>query len=208
MNEGDDFMKYERNVYEEINGGIRALGMSDKFLEERIIFLDGSIGEGTGVEIAQQLMYLDSLNNEPIKLYINSPGGHITEGLTIIDTMELINSPVYTINMGSCCSMGFAILVRGDKRYALSSSEAMCHQASGWAVGNIQDVKVNYERLNYYNDIMADKICEAIEMSKEEYFILTQRDYYMDAKEMIEFNVVDKILLPEKNRKGKKNFKK
>ncbi len=199
---------FERNIFEQINGGVRAVAMGDKFLEQRIIFLDGAVGEGTGVEISQQLMYLDSLNNEPIKLYINSPGGIITEGMTILDTMELIDSPVYTINMGSCCSMAFAILVRGDKRFALKSSEAMCHQASGWAGGNIQDAKVSYENLKHANDIMADKIAEAMKISKEEYFKLTQRDCFMYAEEMIKYNVVDKILSPKNNRKGKRKFNK
>lgn len=201
-------LNIERNIYETTALGIKTMSISDRFLEERIIFLDGAIEEGTGAEISKQLLYLDSINHKPIKLYINSPGGICSEGLQILDTMELINSPVYTFNIGECCSMAFAILVRGDKRFSYRDAEAMCHQASGGAFGNIQDMRISMESIERINKVLAEKIAEALDIDIEDYYNLTIRDKWLAPEEMLDLGGIDKILTPKKNREGKRNFTK
>lgn len=198
----------EKNVYETTPNGIKAMGIGEKFLEQRIIYLDGDITDGTGSEISKQLLYLDSISNEPIKLYINTGGGSCSEGLQILDTMELINSPVYTFNVGLCASMGFAILVRGDKRYSYKDAEAMCHQVSYGAYGNILDVRTQVESAERINKVLAEKIGEALGIETEEYYEMTNRDKWLTPQEMLELGAIDKILKPKKNRKGKRNFRK
>ena len=198
----------ERNIFETTPYGIKAMGLGDKFLEQRIIFLDGEIVEGTGLEISKQLMYLDSVSHKPIKLYINSPGGSCTEGLNILNTMEIINSPVYTFNVGMAASMGFAILVRGDKRYSLKDAEAMAHQVSYGAYGNVQDVRIQAENAERMNNILGQKISEALNIPLTKYFQMTKRDKWLSPTEMLELGAIDKIILPKKNRKGKRNFTK
>lgn len=198
----------ERSIFETTSNGIKAMSLGDKFLEQRIIYLDGEIEEGTGNEISKQLLYLDSISHEPIKLYINSPGGSCSEGLQILDTMELIDSPVYTFNIGMCVSMGFAILVRGDKRFSYRDAEAMCHQVSYGAYGNIQDVRTQVESAERINKVLSEKISEALGITIEEYYKMTVRDKWLTPEEMLSLGAIDKILLPKQNRKGKRNFKK
>ena len=198
----------ERNIFETTPYGIKAMSMGDKFLEERIVFLDGVIVEGTGAEISKQLMYLNSINHEPIKLYINSPGGVCTEGLNILNTMEIIDSPVHTYNIGMAASMGFAILVRGDKRYSFKDSEAMMHQVSYGAYGNVQDVRIQAENAERMNNILGQKISEALNIPLVKYFQMTKRDKWLSPQELLEIGGIDKIILPKKNRKGKRNFSK
>lgn len=196
----------ESTIYENTREGLRNISLSDKFLEERCIFLNGEIHEDVALSVVQQLLYLDSVSDEPIKLYLNTPGGCCISGLYIMDIMESLRSPVYTIAAGECCSMGFAILVRGDKRFSLPSTEIMAHQCSAGAMGNIQDMRITFKRLEELNDLLAYKISEAMGMTFEDYKKRTIRDWWMGAEDALRYNVIDEICTPQPA-KGKRIFK-
>ena len=143
-----------------------------------------------------QLLYLDSLNNDDISIYINSPGGVITSGMAIYDTMNFVKSDVSTICIGMAASMAAFILACGKKgkRYIRPSSEVMIHQPLGGAQGQATDIKIQAERIiklkNRLNKILACKTGKSLKQIEED----TDRDYYMTALEALDYGIVDKIL--------------
>ena len=170
--------------------------MNDKLLDNRIIFIKGEINEELSNDVISRLLYLDSLNNNDISLYINSPGGSVNDGLAIIDTMRIIKSDVKTYCVGSSFSMAAVILCCGtkNKRFCLKNSEVMIHSPSGMAYGKCDDVDVSSKRLNKCKDVLIDIISKNSKKSKKEinnYFI---KDYFMNSKEALEFGIVDNIL--------------
>ncbi len=170
--------------------------MNDKLLDNRIIFIKGEINEELSNDVISRLLYLDSLNNDDISLYINSPGGSVNDGLAIIDTMRIIKSDVKTYCVGSSFSMAAVILCCGtkNKRFCLKNSEVMIHSPSGMAYGKCDDVDVSSKRLNKCKDVLIDIISKNSKKSKKEinnYFI---KDYFMNSKEALEFGIVDNIL--------------
>ena len=170
--------------------------MNDKLLDNRIIFIKGEINEESSNDVISRLLYLDSLNNDDISLYINSPGGSVNDGLAIIDTMRIIKSDVKTYCVGSSFSMAAVILCCGtkNKRFCLKNSEVMIHSPSGMAYGKCDDVDVSSKRLNKCKDVLIDIISKNSKKSKKEinnYFI---KDYFMNSKEALEFGIVDNIL--------------
>lgn len=201
-----DFKNFN-TIFEETEQGPRGLGLDDKFLEERVLFLFDEVDEISAHRIIQQMLYLDSINNEPITLYLNTPGGCVVSGMAIMDVMQNIDSPVHTVALGYCCSMGFAILVRGDERFALPSANIMAHQGSAGAMGNIQDMRVRMDWLDDLNDRMLDKITEAIDIPKDEFVEKTKRDWWMTSQEAVGIGAIDQIIVPKKCRKGKRDFK-
>ena len=154
-------------VEKEINGE-RSYDIFSRLLKERIILLSGEINDNTSNMIVAELLYLDSLSNDDISIYINSPGGSITSGMAIYDTMNFIKSDVSTICMGMAASMGAFLLSCGKKgkRYALPNSEVMIHQ------------------------ILASNCNQKIERIEKD----TERDHFMDADEALEYGLVDKII--------------
>lgn len=201
-----DFRNFN-TIFETTEEGPRGLGLDDKFLEERVLFLFDEVDEVSAHRIIQQMLYLDSVNNEPITLYLNTPGGCVVSGMAIMDVMQNIDSPVHTVALGYCCSMGFAILTRGDKRFASPSANIMAHQGSAGAVGNIQDMRVTMDWLDNLNEKMLDKIAEAIDIPRDEFVEKTKRDWWMTPQEALEVGVIDQIIVPKKCRKGKRDFK-
>jgi len=170
--------------------------IEDKLLENRIIIINGSIKEETTKDVVSKLLYLDSINNDDISLYINSHGGSVNDGLAIIDTMRIIKSDVKTFCVGSSFSMAAVILCCGvkNKRFCLKNSEVMIHSPSGYAYGKSDDVDVSSKRLNKCKEILIDIISKNSKKSKKEinkYFI---KDYFMNSKEALEFGIVDNIL--------------
>ena len=171
-----------------------AYDLYSRLLKDRIIFLTGEINDSMANIIISELLYLDNLSNEDIYLYINSPGGSITSGMSIYDTMHFINSKVYTIGLGMCASMAAFLLSSGDERYALPNTEVMIHQPLGGAQGQATDIKIAAERIiklkEKLNKILADNTNQPLEKIYND----TERDNFLSASEALDYGLIDKII--------------
>ncbi len=173
-----------------------AYDLYSRLLKDKIIFLTGEITDNTANIIIGQLLYLDSLNNEDIYLYINSPGGSITAGMSIYDTMNYIKSDVRTIALGMSASMAAFILSSGakGKRYALPNSEIMIHQPLGGAQGQATEIKIVAERIiklkKKLNKLLAQNTKQPLKTIEQD----TERDNYMSAQEALNYGIIDEII--------------
>ena len=166
-------------------------------MENRIVFINGEINEELANRVISSLLYLDSISNEDISLYINSPGGLVTQGFAIIDTMNYIRSNVRTYCLGQAASMAAIILSCGTKgkRYILPNSEVMIHQPSGGAYGKSDDVLIRCNQLTKCKERLVNILTVTTKKNKREITKYLNNDYYMGATESIEFGIVDKIVL-------------
>lgn len=184
------------SVIEKCSGGERAYDIYSRLLKDRIVLLFGEIDDATSNIVIGELLYLDSLNHNDISLYINSPGGSVTAGMAIYDTMNFIKSSVSTICIGLCASMGAFLLSSGEKgkRFALSNSEVMIHQPLGGASGQATEIKIAAEHIlktkDKLNKILALNTGKDIEVIERD----TDRDNYMTSDEALEYGIIDKIL--------------
>lgn len=182
-------------IEKEINGE-RSYDIYSRLLKDRIIILNGEIDDNTANIVVAELLYLDSLSNEEISLYINSPGGSITSGMAIYDTMNFIKSKVSTICIGMAASMAAFLLSSGEKgqRMALPNSEVMIHQPLGGASGQATEIKIAAERIlklkNKLNNILSKNTNQPLEKIE----IDTERDYFLSAKEAKNYGIIDKII--------------
>lgn len=185
-------------VVEQTNNGERSYDIFSRMLNDRIIFLTGEVRSDMASVICAQLHFLNSQDKtKPISIYIDSPGGSCSAGLSIIGTMNFIEAPVYTIVTGLAASMGAAILSAGEKRFALPDAEIMVHQASSGAEGNVQDMVVSLEQTKAVNDRLAKIISKNCGLSEAEYLKLTNRDYWMFPEQAINFGkygIIDEII--------------
>ncbi len=193
---GDDNLSLIPTVIEKTNNGERAYDIYSRLLKERIIILCGEINDLNSNTIVAQLLYLDSLNNNDISLYINSPGGSVTGGMAIYDTMNFIKSDVSTICIGMAASMAALLLASGTKgkRYGLPNSEVMIHQPLGGVQGQATEIKIAAERIlkikDKLNIILANKTGQELKKIERD----TERDNFMEAKEALEYGLIDEIL--------------
>ena len=191
-----DKMNLIPTVIEKNDMGERAYDIYSRLLKDRIIILNGEITDNTANVVVAQLLYLDSLNNDDISLYINSPGGSITAGMAIYDTMNFIKSDVSTICVGMSASMAAFILATGKKgkRYILPNSEVMIHQPLGGVQGQATEIKIAAERIlklkKKLNLILSKVTGKEIDIIYND----TERDYFMDSDEALDYGIVDKIL--------------
>lgn len=167
-----------------------------RLLKDRIIFIEGEITDKTSMLVVSELLYLNSISHDDISIYINSPGGSVTAGMAIYDTMNYIESDVSTIALGLCASMGSFLLSSGTKgkRYALKNTEIMIHEPLGGFNGKASDIKLESERiiklknkLNKYLSLNTGKTIKQIENS-------TKYDNFMDSKEALAFGLIDHII--------------
>ncbi len=192
---GDNMNLIPMIVDKEINGE-RSYDIFSRLLKSRIIILSGTINDENANTIIAELLYLDSLNHNEISLYINSPGGSVSAGLAIYDTMNLIKSDVSTICMGIAASMAAFLLSSGKKgkRYALPNSEVMIHQPLGGAEGQATEIKIAAEHIlktkKKLNKILAKNTNQKLEKIEQD----TERDYFLEAKEAKEYGLIDKVL--------------
>ena len=185
-------------VVEQTARGERAYDIYSRLLKERIIFLTGAVFDQVSSLLCAQLLFLESENpNKDISFYINSPGGVVSAGLAIYDTMQYIRSPVSTVCIGQAASMGSLLLAAGahGKRYALPNARVMVHQPSGGAQGQATDIEIQAreiltlrKRLNEIYVHHTGQKLEAIEAKLE-------RDSYMSAQEALDFGIVDQVVL-------------
>ena len=183
-------------VIEKSSNGERAYDIYSRLLKNRIIILSGEINDNMSNSIVAQLLYLDSINNDDICIYINSPGGSITSGMAIYDTMNFISSKVSTICIGMAASMAAFLLSSGEKgkRYCLENAEVMIHQPLGGAQGQATEIKIAAERIlklkKKLNTILALNTGKNIKKIEKD----TERDYFMDSNEALEYGIIDEVL--------------
>lgn len=192
---GDKFMLIP-TVIEKSSMGERAYDIYSRLLKNRIILLSGEINDDTANVIIAQLLYLDSISHDDISIYINSPGGSITSGMAIYDTMNLIKSDVSTICVGMAASMAAFLLSCGKKgkRYCLPNSEVMIHQPLGGVNGQATEIDIVAKRIinlrSKINSILAKNTKRNLKQIEKD----TDRDYYMDATSALDYGIIDKIL--------------
>lgn len=196
----DDYnriLSYVPTVIEASSRGERSFDIFSRLLRERIIFLGEEIDDEMANSIVAQLLLLDSENPEKdIMLYINSPGGVITAGMAIFDTMKLIKADVSTICLGEAASMGAFLLSAGTKgkRLALPSARIMIHQPLGGAKGQATDIELEAKEIlrmkTMLNELLAEHSGQSVNKIKED----TERDYYMSAQEAMEYGLIDKVV--------------
>ena len=181
-------------VIEKTSNKEYAYDLYSRLLKDRIVFLTGEINDNLANIVISELLYLDNLSSEDIYLYINSPGGSITAGLSIYDTMNFINSNVCTIGIGMCASMAAFLLSSGSIRYALPNTEVMIHQPLGGAQGQATDIKIAAERIiklkEKLNKILAKNTKQTIKKIYED----TERDNFLSAEEALNYGLIDKII--------------
>lgn len=181
-------------------GGERSYDIFSRLLKDRIILLSGEIDDECANSVIAQLLYLDSLNNEEISLYINSPGGSVTSGMAIYDTMNFVKSDVSTICLGMAASMGAFLLSSGKKgkRYALPNSEIMIHQPLGGAKGQATEIKIAAEQIlktkEKLNKILSENTNQDLKKIEQD----TERDHFLDANEALNYGLIDKIITQKK----------
>ena len=190
-------LSYVPTVIEASSRGERSFDIFSRLLRERIVFLGDEIDDELANSIVAQLLLLDSENSEKdIMLYINSPGGVITAGMAIYDTMQLIKSDVQTICIGEAASMGAFLLCSGakGKRMALPSARIMIHQPLGGAQGQATDIELEAKEIVRMKNMLTTIIAENSGQSVEKVVADCERDHYLSAQEAVEYGLIDKVL--------------
>ena len=167
-----------------------------KLMENRIVFINGEINDTLASEVVAKLLYLDSLSNEDITIYINSPGGSVTSGLMIYDTIKYLNSEVSTIGIGLAASMASILLMAGTKgkRKILSHGKVMLHELSSATDGKISDVLVAANEMKKTHDTLSNIIAQNCHLSLEQVQSKLKEDFWLDSKQALEYGIIDKIV--------------
>ncbi|AOY75938.1 ATP-dependent Clp endopeptidase proteolytic subunit ClpP [Clostridium formicaceticum] len=188
-------------VVEQTNRGERSYDIYSRLLKDRIILLNDEVNDVTAGLIVAQLIFLEAEDpDKDIQLYINSPGGSITAGMAIYDTMNYIKPDVSTICIGMAASMGAFLLTAGKqgKRYALPNAEIMIHQPLGGTRGQAEDIRIHAERIlktrDTINDILAERTGQPLDRIKKD----TDRDFFMSASEAKEYGIIDEVITARK----------
>ena len=188
-------------IVEKSQRGERAYDIFSKLLEERIIFLVGPINDATANLVVAQILYLAAKNpNQDIKLYINSPGGSVTAGLAIYDTMQYVKCPISTICIGFTASMAAILLAAGEKgkRYALPNAEILLHQLAGGVTGEAVEIEITAKQIikikEKLNKIVAHHTNQPLKKVEKD----TDRNFYLSAQEAKEYGIVDGVIKPRK----------
>lgn len=177
--------------------GERSYDIFSRLLKERIVFISGEINDSLANSVIAELLYLDSISNDDISIYINSPGGSVSSGMAIYDTMNFVKSDVVTICIGIAASMGAFLLSSGKKgkRYILPNADVMIHQPLGGAAGQASDIKIASDRIlnlrTRLNKILAKNTSKPLKKIEKD----TERDNYLDAYGAVEYGLVDEIIL-------------
>lgn len=184
-------------VVEQTSRGERSFDIYSRLLKERLVFLVGPVDDHMANLVVSQLMFLEAENPEkPISLYINSPGGVVTAGMSIYDTMQYIKSPVHTVCLGQACSMGAFLLAGGEPghRYALPNARIMIHQPLGGFQGQATDIDIHAREIlslrSRLNKILADHTKQPLEVIERD----TERDNFKSAQEAMDYGLIDQIL--------------
>ena len=188
-------------VIEKSQYGERAYDIYSRLLKDRIILLAGPITDVSANSVIAQLLFLASQDpKKDIQLYINTPGGVVTSGMAIYDTMQYIKPPVSTVCVGLAGSMGAILLAAGQKgkRFALPNSEILLHQVMGGVTGEAVEIEITAKQIirikEKINKILAEHTCQPLEKVEKD----TDRDFYLSAEEAREYGIIDKVITPQK----------
>lgn len=186
-------------VVEQTHRGERSYDIYSRLLKERIVFLTAQVEDHMATLICAQLLFLEAEDpKKPIAMYINSPGGVVTAGMSIYDTMQFISAPVHTIVMGQACSMGSFLANAGapGHRYMLSNARHMIHQPSGGARGQATDIKIQYEEIQKMKVSLTQTYVKHNSKGKtfEEMLADMERDYFMSAEEALAYGLCDRVI--------------
>lgn len=184
-------------VVEQSSRGERAYDIYSRLLKERVIFLTGKVEDEMANSIIAQLLFLESEDSsKDISIYINSPGGYISSGLAIYDTMQFIKPDVSTLCVGQACSMGAVLLTAGakNKRYSLPNSRIMIHQPLGGYQGQASDIEIHAQEMLKVKKVMNEILVNHTSRSLKEIEKDTDRDNFMSSKEAVDYGLVDSIL--------------
>lgn len=196
-------------VEKEFNGE-RSYDIFSRLLKDRIVFISGEIDDNLANRVIAELLYLDSTGNEDINIYINSPGGSVSAGMAIYDTLNFVKSDVSTTCLGIAASMAAFLLSSGKKgkRYILPNADVMIHQPLGGAQGQATDIKIASDRIidlrKRLNRILSKNTSQSLKKIEKD----TERDNYLSAKEALEYGLVDKIITEKGSRIWNKQYAK
>ena len=184
-------------VVEKTSGGERAYDIYSRLLKDRIVFVSGEVEDDMANAVVAQLLFLQAQDSKKeVSMYINSPGGSVTAGLAILDTMKMISCPVATYCVGQAASMGAVLLAAGEKgkRHALPNARIMIHQPWGGAQGKASDIEITAREILRLKDVLNRILAETSGKTVEEVLKDTDRDHFMSAAEAKEWGLIDKVL--------------
>ena len=184
-------------VVEKTGAGERAYDIYSRLLKDRIVFVGGEVEDGMANAIVAQLLFLQAADpQKEISMYINSPGGSVTAGLAILDTMKMIKCPVATYFIGQAASMGAILLAAGEKghRHALPHSRIMIHQPWGGAQGKASDIEITAREILRLKDILNGILAESSGKNLDDVARDTDRDYFMSAEDAKNWGIVDRVM--------------
>lgn len=199
-----DFIPYPQ-VVETTHRGERAWDIFSRLLKDRIVFLGTDVNDDVANIIVAQLLFLESEDpDKDVQLYINSPGGVVTAGLAIYDTMQYVRCPVSTICIGQAASMGAILLGAGEKgkRYALPNARMMIHQPMGGARGQATDIEIQAREIRHIKDVLTDILVDATGKDRESITKDIDRDFYMSGIQAKEYGLIDEVFVPKKKKEG------
>jgi ATP-dependent Clp protease protease subunit len=184
-------------VVEQSSRGERSFDIYSRLLRERIIFINGEVNDTVSALVCAQLLFLEAENSQkPIQLYINSPGGVVSSGFAMYDTMQYISAPVHTLCMGTACSMGSFLLMAGEpgERTALPNASILIHQPLGGYKGQASDIQIHAEHILRSKKHLTNLYAEHCGRSYEEFEQAMDRDHFLTAEEAVEWGLIDRIL--------------
>ena len=189
-------------VLEERELRVTQIDIFSRMMLDRILWLAGPVNDRMSTVVQAQLMFLDNQESKDITIYVDTPGGSVKSGLSIVDTMEYVSSDIITINTGMAASMGSILLGAGTKgkRYSLPSSRVMLHQVSSGAEGTLADIKISIAEAEKYNNKLFGMLGQYTNKTAEQVMSDASRDFWMDATEAVEYGIVDSIITSKKRK--------
>ena len=188
------------NIVEERQLNVAMLSVFDRLMMDRILWVAGPVNDAMSTVVQAQLMFLDNLETKIVTMHVDSPGGSVKSGLSMVDVMNYIKSPISTINTGMAASMGSILLGAGTKgmRYSLPNSKVMLHQVSSGASGHVEDIKISLAEAIKYNDKLFTMLGDYCGKSKEQVLADCNRDNWLSADEALEYGIIDGIVESKK----------
>ena len=199
-----DFIPYPQ-VVETTHRGERSWDIFSRLLKDRIVFLGTDVNDDVANIIVAQLLFLESEDpDKDVQLYINSPGGVVTAGLAIYDTMQYVRCPVSTICIGQAASMAAVLLGAGEKgkRYVLPNARIMIHQPMGGARGQATDIEIQAREIRHIKDVLTDILVDATGKDRDSITKDIDRDFYMSGLQAKEYGLIDEVFTPKKKKKA------
>ena len=183
-------------ILEEREMRVTQMDIFSRLMMDRILWVAGPVNDNMSTVVQAQLMFLDNVQQKDITMHVDSPGGSVKSGLSMIDVMNYIHSDIITINTGMAASMGSILLGAGTKgkRFSLKNSKVMLHQVSSGVQGNIQDIRITLAETEKYNKILFDLLGKYCKKDPKELLEFTNRDQWLTATEAVEYGIIDEVI--------------